>query len=381
MLFRFDAGVACHACAAQTLARAVAAAGRSTDDFGWYGKAAFAAVLPDTDGAGAWRFAERAVRAATAAGVPTTCEVFQHPHMEGRRSPPPRPDRRRDRSSHRGDDNDRNEGGGGTGAMPEPAHASRLPERAGMHAMATAREAAVRRQPAVLTTDDLVPHFLDGLGVGLRQVTDVSNLQALLVHPVPRWKRALDVGGAAACLVLLSPVLATAAVAVRVSSPGPVLFRQLRTGAGGRPFVMYKLRTMCVDAEARKPDLRPHSEQDGPAFKMAHDPRVTRVGAVLRRTSIDEIPQLWNVLRGQMSLVGPRPLPVAEAAACQRWHHRRLDVAPGLTCLWQVAGRSRVTFNEWMRMDIGYIRRRGLVRDLKLLAATVPAVLLRRGAC
>jgi lipopolysaccharide/colanic/teichoic acid biosynthesis glycosyltransferase len=137
---------------------------------------------------------------------------------------------------------------------------------------------------------------------------------------------------------------------------------------------------MVDDAEDLKHELRQHSEQDGPAFKMSSDPRVTPVGKFLRKTSIDELPQLFNVLKGHMTLVGPRPLPCPESNACSRWQRRRLDVTPGLTCIWQVKGRSKVTFTEWIRMDIRYIRRRSFWQDLKLILQTVPAVLFQRGA-
>src|SRR5262249_30144394 len=139
-------------------------------------------------------------------------------------------------------------------------------------------------------------------------------------------------------------------------------------------------RTMFANAEARKHELLALNEQDGPAFKMKNDPRVTGIGWFLRSTSIDELPQLWNILRGDMSLVGPRPLPCAETANCADWQRQRLDATPGRTCIWQVHGRSRVSFAEWVRMDVRYIRSRSLWRDLVLLLLTVPAVLLRRGA-
>ena len=158
------------------------------------------------------------------------------------------------------------------------------------------------------------------------------------------------------------------------------MFLQKRAGLGGRPFTIYKFRTMVVDAEAKKAALRAISEQDGPAFKLKHDPRVTAVGRFLRETSLDELPQLWNVVKGDMSLVGPRPLPVEESEKCATWHRRRLDVTPGLTCIWQVKGRSKVSFAEWIRMDRTYIGKRSLWQDLKLMVMTVPSVLLRRGA-
>ena len=190
----------------------------------------------------------------------------------------------------------------------------------------------------------------------------------------------LDFLGALVLLVVAAPIMAIAAMAIRLTSSGPALFKQRRAGLGGRPFVIYKFRTMVTDAEARKRELRKYSEQDGPAFKLTNDPRVTAVGRFLRKTSIDELPQLWNVLKGDMSLVGPRPLPVDEADACLQWQRRRLDVTPGLTCIWQVKGRSTVTFAEWVRMDVEYIRKRTLLHDLSILLQTVPAVLLRKGA-
>jgi lipopolysaccharide/colanic/teichoic acid biosynthesis glycosyltransferase len=181
-------------------------------------------------------------------------------------------------------------------------------------------------------------------------------------------------------LLVSAPIVGLSALLIKMTSRGPVIFRQMRTGLGGRPFWIFKLRTMALNAEEEQSELRQCSEQDGPAFKMTSDPRVTAVGRFLRVMSLDELPQFWNVLKGEMTLVGPRPLPVAESDACAQWHRKRLDVHPGLTCIWQVRGRSRVTFDEWMRMDMEYIRRRTVFHDLKLLALTVTAVILRRGA-
>ncbi len=209
---------------------------------------------------------------------------------------------------------------------------------------------------------------------------NVHSLEAFFVRPMPAWKRWLDVVGAAWGLVVLAPLFLLVAIAIKLTSPGPVFFRQDRSGLGGRRFKMYKFRSMVVGAERRQGELRALNEQDGPAFKLSSDPRVTRLGRFLRATSIDELPQLWNVLFGEMSLVGPRPLPCAESEACELWQHRRLDVTPGLTCIWQVRGRSRVSFAEWVRMDLEYARSVSPATDLKILFQTVPAVLLRKGA-
>lgn len=206
-------------------------------------------------------------------------------------------------------------------------------------------------------------------------------LDALLVQRLPAWKRALDVVVSSVALIVLLPAFALTALLIKLTSRGPVIFRQQRGGAGGKPFTIYKFRTMVVGAEQERDSLLSLNEQDGPAFKIKNDPRVTRLGRLLRATSIDELPQLWNVLIGDMSLVGPRPLPCDETAACRGWQRRRLDVTPGLTCIWQVWGRSQVTFAEWVRMDLRYIRSRSLALDLMLLVATIPALVSRKGAC
>jgi lipopolysaccharide/colanic/teichoic acid biosynthesis glycosyltransferase len=224
---------------------------------------------------------------------------------------------------------------------------------------------------------DVQPGAAERLSTG---VSSGEPLETLFSLPLPPWKRAIDVLGAGAGLVLLAPLFAAVATATKIASPGPVLFKQQRTGRGGQPFTMYKFRSMVVDAEQKQGDLLAFNEQDGPAFKIEADPRVTRFGRFLRSTSIDELPQLWNVLRGEMSLVGPRPLPCRETDGCLGWQRRRLDVTPGLTCIWQVKGRSRVSFSEWCRMDLQYVARRGVRQDLTLLLLTLPAVLLRKGA-
>ncbi len=207
-----------------------------------------------------------------------------------------------------------------------------------------------------------------------------GSLAQHFVRALPFWKRGLDIVGALAGLILLAPLLVLVGLLVKITSPGPMLFRQLRTGRGGKTFYLYKFRSMVQDAEARKADLMALNERDGPAFKIKRDPRITWLGRILRCTSLDELPQLWNILRGDMTLVGPRPLVCAEANACVGWQRRRFDVTPGLTCIWQVHGRHGVSFPTWMRMDLEYIRKQSFWYDLKLLLQTIPAVLLRQGA-
>jgi len=195
-------------------------------------------------------------------------------------------------------------------------------------------------------------------------------------------KQMLDVIGAAVLLLFISPVLLLTAIAIRCTSPGPILFRQQRCGLNGKPFTMLKFRSMVTDADQRKHELAKLNEMGGPVFKLANDPRVTGVGRLIRRFSVDELPQLLNVLRGEMSLVGPRPLPVDEV---ERFddpaHRRRLSVKPGLTCLWQVSGRNNVKdFRDWVRLDLEYIDNWSLWLDVKILWRTIPVVFTGNGA-
>ena len=193
-------------------------------------------------------------------------------------------------------------------------------------------------------------------------------------------KRLMDVVGATFFLALFAPVIGVAALMIRRNSPGGAIYRQTRCGRNGRPFEMLKLRTMIKDADKHREELEEWNEMDGPVFKIHDDPRITRVGRRLRRWSVDELPQLWNVLKGDMSLVGPRP-PVPEEvdqyATAQR---RRLSMRPGITCLWQVNWRNAIGFADWVKLDLEYIDNWSLVLDLKILAKTLPAVLKRTGA-
>lgn len=317
---------------------------RATDDIGWYDDDHMAVLLPDTAATGGWRFADAVCGLASQRTHRPLCTVYSYPtkwFTDDNEAQAPAPLLRKDT-------NDTNGNGNGDGRY------------------------AVR---------NLIPYFLDGVKSGLEQPPSaVHRLETLLVRPLPWWKRAIDVVGSSFGLLVASPILLGAAIAIKMSSKGPIMFAQKRAGLGGRPFTIFKLRTMIVDAEAVKAQLKAKNEQDGPAFKIKDDPRVTKVGKFLRKTSIDELPQLINVLLGDMTLVGPRPLPVNESDACEGWQRRRLDVTPGLTCIWQVKGRSRVSFAEWVRMDVSYIRRRTFWHDVSILAQTVPAVLMRRGA-
>jgi len=192
-------------------------------------------------------------------------------------------------------------------------------------------------------------------------------------------KRILDGAGSLVLLVVLGPLLLGLGIATHLSSPGPILFRQVRVGLNGRSFRVVKFRTMVVGAEERLADLIEQNEIKGHAFKMSDDPRITTFGRWLRRTSLDELPQLWNVLRGQMSLVGPRPPLPAEVEGYDVWHRRRLSMKPGMTGLWQVRDRSVEDFDQWVQTDLEYIDGWSLWLDFKIIAQTVPAVLGRQG--
>jgi exopolysaccharide biosynthesis polyprenyl glycosylphosphotransferase len=233
----------------------------------------------------------------------------------------------------------------------------------------------------------LLAHFFQ-TRISQATVDEIGNQPVLVFRTVPEAavellaKEIMDRVGAAIILALVSPVLLVAAIAVRVSSKGPVFFRQNRAGLNGRPFVMFKFRTMVSNAEQLKQELASLNEMKGPVFKVTNDPRITKVGTFLRKWSIDEFPQLWNVLRGEMSLVGPRPLPVDEVARFDDpSHRRRLSVKPGLTCLWQVSGRNNVRdFSEWVRLDLEYIDNWSIWLDFRILFRTIPAVLSGAGA-
>lgn len=193
-------------------------------------------------------------------------------------------------------------------------------------------------------------------------------------------KRLVDICGALFLILMSGPVMLGVAIGIKLSSPGPIVFKQVRAGRNGRKFTMLKFRSMVVDAEAKKAALAHLNEMDGPVFKIKRDPRITPIGAFIRKTSLDELPQFFNILFGDMSLVGPRPPLPSEVEQYKPWQRRRLSVKPGLTGLWQVSGRNNVDFEEWMRLDLRYIDDWSLWLDAKILLRTVPAVLFKTGA-
>jgi exopolysaccharide biosynthesis polyprenyl glycosylphosphotransferase len=235
---------------------------------------------------------------------------------------------------------------------------------------------------------DIVPRMFEVLGTNA-QLHTIEGIP-LVGLPIPRLssserllKRSLDLTGATLGLILLSPLLLTTAILIKLDSRGPVLFRQVRMGAGNRTFRVIKFRTMIQDAEARKRQLahlNMHLSDDARMFKVPNDPRVTRIGAFLRRWRIDELPQLFNVLRGEMSLVGPRPLILDEDQHVERWARRRLNLKPGMTGLWQVLGASDIPFDEMTKLDYLYVTNWSLREDLRLIMLTLPAMARERAA-
>lgn len=193
-------------------------------------------------------------------------------------------------------------------------------------------------------------------------------------------KRVFDITMSLIALVVLSPVFLVTAVAIYVEDGGPVIFKQKRNGLNGDVFQMYKFRSMCKNAPEIHKQLLERNELDGPAFKLKNDPRITKVGRVIRRLSIDELPQLLNIIKGEMSIVGPRPLPTYETEQCNEYQNQRLLVKPGLTCYWQCCGRNDIPFDEWVEMDLKYISEMSVWVDLKLIVMTVKSVLTGKGA-
>ena len=303
---------------------------RVTDDAGIMSPECLAAVLPDTSPLGAWTLAEDICRMLPPSVRRPKCSVFTYPDHEP--------------SEH---------------SSSEDSEVDNSRQNAKRHAgVAYVTQSIMQSSPCSQTTEPLSGFFIQRL---------------------PKWKRLIDLLGAGAALIVAAPLIIMVAALIKMTSRGPVFYSQMRDGHGGRRFLIYKFRTMIINAEAMKEQLRGLSEQDGPAFKMKRDPRVTALGRLLRRTCVDELPQLFNVLKGDMSLVGPRPLCSKEARHCTRWQRRRLDVTPGVTCTWQIQGGTKTTFSDWMRMDLRYAMARSMWKDVKMIGKTLPAIIKRDG--
>ena len=242
----------------------------------------------------------------------------------------------------------------------------------------------LRRSSDAEVKVSLIPSLVEAIGTAV-EVDDLEGVTVLGLNPPTLarssrlMKRGMDIAIAFTVLLFALPVMLVAAVAIKLTSPGPVLFTQERVGRGGRRFRIFKFRTMCEDAEERAADLRERSAHSA-WLLLEDDPRITRIGGILRRTSIDELPQLWNVLEGDMSLVGPRPMPPEVDELIDGWGRRRLDLTPGVTGLWQVLGRTSIPFEEMVNLDYLYVTNWSLWQDVRLLIRTLPAVTARRGA-
>ncbi|WP_141733006.1 sugar transferase [Oligoflexus tunisiensis] len=258
--------------------------------------------------------------------------------------------------------------------LPEPK--SGVPQPKSIEGIRIEAPQTWRPTPHVWQTDDLGRASLR-FSPDLKRMLNRETVQ----RPVQRFlKRFMDIVLTGSALILLAPIAGMIILAIKLDSPGPVYFSQTRVGRGGRLFRLHKFRTMVTNAEELKQTLLAKNELDGPVFKIRNDPRVTRVGRFLRKTSLDELPQLWNVLIGDMSLVGPRPALPSEVVHWEKWQCRRLVVEQGCTCIWQVSGRSNLSFKEWMRMDMEYVYNWSLWLDLKLIVLTIWVMLTGRGA-
>lgn len=379
---------------------------RAYDAVGLVDRERVATLLPETDGMGSWIFADSAMSQFASLDLRVRCDVYTYPHpgsdeegsentngdSKGRTEPrfaadvstprpktmaPKTPQARPASGVDDPEDNGRpgmrrtgTDGPAMSGA-PKRALDADTKERPTARARLRAVKAPLPTAGTKAMTGDSIP-FAGG--------RPVKDLAPLFEERLPLYRRAVDILVSGLAILTLSPILIAAAVAVKTTSPGSMIFSQWRAGRGGRPFRFYKFRSMYMDAEERKNDLRLVNEKDGPIFKIRNDPRITPVGRLIRRLSIDELPQLLNVLKGDMTLVGPRPPVMDEVDAYQAWQRERLDITGGLTCIWQVSGRSEVSFDDWMRMDIRYKHNRTLGMDLKLMWRTFGAVFSGRGA-
>jgi len=243
--------------------------------------------------------------------------------------------------------------------------------------LAVCKEQGIRTRVAV----DLFPAKISNVSMEFLENVPILTFSTTPDHALALFvKRLMDVVFSSLLLVVLLPILVVIGALIKLTSKGPIIYKQVRCGLYGRKFVLYKFRSMKEGAEDVLWEIRHLNEMDGPVFKMRNDPRVTPLGRILRKSSIDELPQFWNVLKGDMSLVGPRAPLLEEVKEYSRWQRRRLSVKPGITCLWQVSGRNEIDFHEWMKLDLRYIDNWSLLLDLKILLRTFPVVLFGKGA-
>lgn len=335
---------------------------RLTDEKGLLFKGGLGVMLPMTEMHGAQVVLNSIIRSATRNGLSFEAEVFTYSGRESGRAAEDVADPSLDSDSEILFDSESN--------SEDTVLETSIPTHRNAVSMSVSPHKMVR---AIRADDDSQNRR------GNAEIVTISTVATThICGGYPVWKRCMDICGALIGLAFGLPFILMAAIVIKLTSKGPVFFRQLRTGQFGNVFAMYKLRTMVVDAEELKGKLQQLNERDGPAFKITNDPRVTRLGSVLRKTGLDELPQLWNVLVGEMAIVGPRPLPCNEDAKCKLWQRRRLDTKPGLTCIWQISKSRRISFSDWMRMDLRYADKRTMAGDIRLMFKTVLAVLLGR---
>jgi len=332
--------------AVKRLADVLASRVRATDEVGWFERGRIGVVLPHTPSEGAWKFADNIAKEfATSTDEAPSRKVFTYP------------------SKWWTGENASNSNLQFGDICTEWAPAAKTEAPQGVE------ESHEKPEPA------------ETEATAEANARSVENLEGILLERSPVWKRLMDLVGSTIAIILFSPVMLLVAIAIKLTSKGPVFFKQQRAGLGGKPFPLLKFRSMVVDAEEKKKELLKYNERTGPVFKMQSDPRVTPVGRFIRKWSLDELPQLFNVFVGHMSLVGPRPPTLDEVPQYVSWQGERLNVKPGITCIWQVSARHESDFNRWVRLDIAYKRKCSILLDIAILVRTLPAVLSRRGAC
>ena len=369
------------------LVRIVKGRMRIYDSLGQLDARRVALLLPEADSRGAWTFADDVIEACEELGLRFTVEVFCYPidWAKEEEEPPSAGGRRHqlriapgEEERGRAEEREASTGQVAPSATSQSGAPASSPAHAGAAGDGTEPSTGTDG-PALAVESSPEPAVPDRTPPELGRL--VGDLAPLFVQPLPLARRIVDVAVSGTALILLSPLFAVVAALVKLTSPGPIIFRQQRAGLGGRPFTFYKFRSMYVDAEQRQAAIASRNiHSSGPIFKDPNDPRMTPIGRFLRKSSIDELPQLFNVFKGDMTLIGPRPPKLDEVEKYERWQRRRLEVMGGLTCIWQVSGRSEIGFEDWVRMDIQYQEKRGLLFDLKLVLKTFGAVVSGRGA-